>query len=433
MTIWGMRPRLLVTRVGFVSMSGCVLAAASFFAASLAVAAAPQAMRSRSVLPAVPDDTFTPVVVQPLGTRHVAVPGTDGLMHVVYELELANTKPAAATLQRIDVLDADHPSRVLASYTGSSLVGSLRTLKPAPADSAVIPFGTSRLFYVELALKPDAVPRAITQRFRLLGAANPGPTTPATPLEYVAGRIDVARAPLPVLAPPLRGSGWVAFNGCCNSGITHRGSFQGVNGGLYDAQRFAIDWMRVNAKGELVHGDPADVNHYVDYGAKVYAVADGTVVDALDNLPDQPPGKLPDPTTITLRTVDGNHVIIDMGHGLYVFYAHLKKGTVRVNQGDHVKVGEVIGELGNSGNTSAPHLHIHVMDSPSALASEGLPYVIDSFDLAGQIDVQAFEKSDVLTGHWGKRLAKPAVEKDRFPLNLNIVDFPATLSSERAE
>jgi len=394
-------------------------------AAGPAVAGTPQAMRAHATTPPLPDDTFTPVVVQPLGTRHVAVPGTDGLVHVVYELELANTKPAAATLQRIDVLDADHPSRVLASYAGPSLVASLRTLKPTPADSAVIPFGVSRLFYVELAIKPDAVPRAITQRFRLLGAANPGPKTPATPLEYTAGRIDVARAPLPVLAPPLRGSGWVAINGCCNSGIVHRGSFQAVNGSLHDTQRFAIDWMRVNAKGELVQGDPADVNHYVDYGAKVYAVADGTVVDALDNLPDQPPGKLPDPTKITLRTVDGNHVTIDMGHGLYVFYAHLGKGTVRVHRGDRVKAGEVIGELGNSGNTSAPHLHIHVMDSPSALASDGLPYVIDRFDLSGQIDVQAFDKSDVLTGQWGKRLAKPIVENDRFPLNLNIVDFPA--------
>ena len=415
------------------SMSRCALAVTLIFAAGQTVAATPQAMRAHSAVSALPDDTFTPVVVQSLGTRHVAVPGSDGLVHVVYELELANTKPAAATLQRIDVLDADHPSRVLASYAGPSLVASLRTLKPAPADSAVIPFGTSRLFYVELAIKPDVMPRAVTQRFRLLGAANPGPATPATPLEYDAGRIDIALAPLPVLAPPLRGSGWVAVNGCCNSGITHRGSFQGVNGSLHDAQRFAIDWMQVNAKGELVQGDPADVNHYVDYGAKVYAVADGTVVDVLDDLPDQPPGKLPDPTKITLRTVDGNHVTLDMGHGLYVFYAHLKKGTVRVHRGDRVKVGEVIGELGNSGNTSAPHLHIHVMDSPSALASDGLPYVIDRFDLAGQIDVQAFDKSDVLTGQWGKRAAKPVVEQDRFPLNLNIVDFPAKLPFERAE
>ena len=51
--------------------------------------------------------------------------------------------------------------------------------------------------------------------------------------------------------------------------------------------------------------------------------------------------------------------------------------------------------------------------------------MIDRFDLSGQIDVQAFDKSDVLTGQWGKRLAKPIVENDRFPLNLNIVDFPA--------
>lgn len=399
-------------------VSGSALAAMLVAASHVAVA-----QTQRAATPALPADTFTPVVVQPLGTRHFAVPGTDGLMHVVYELELTNTKPAAATLQRIDVLDAGDPARVLASYAGPSLVARLRTMHPRPADSAVIPFNESRLLFVELALKPGSVPRALTERFHLLGAANPGPKTPATPLEYTAGRIDIERAPLPVLAPPLRGPGWVAGNGCCNSGIVHRGSFQGVNGGLYDAQRFAIDWMRVNAQGELVHGDPADVHNYTDYGANVYAVADGTVVDVLNTLPDQPPGKLPDPTTITLRTVDGNHVTLDIGHGLYVFYGHLKKGSIPVKRGDHVTTGEVIGELGNSGNTSAPHLHVHVVDGPSALGSDGLPYVIDHFDLAGQIDVKKFGDADVLTGHWGTRLPKPVPENDRFPLNLNIVDF----------
>lgn len=406
-------------------MVGFVLAALSTIAAGPSLAGTPQG-DARAVQSAPTEDTFTPVVVSPLGgTQHLGVPGTDGLVHVVYELELTNTKPAAATLQRIDVLDADHPARVLASYAGPALVASLRTLKPAPADSAVIPFGASRLFFVELAFKPGAVPRALTQRLHLLGAANPGPTTPATPLAYIAGGVTISRRPLPVLAPPLRGSGWVAVNGCCNSGIVHRGSVQSINGHLYDAQRFAIDWMRVDAQGELVHGDPADVHHYVDYGAKVYAVADGTVVDVLDSLPDQPPGKLPDPTTITLRTVDGNHVIIDMGHGLYVFYAHLKRGSIRVRKGEHVRAGEVIAALGNSGNTSAPHLHLQVMGDPSALAADGLPYVINRFDLVGQVDVQAFDKSDVLAGHWGTRLAKPVVEKGRFPLNLNIVDFTA--------
>lgn len=369
-------------------------------------------------------EAFTPVIVTPIGTRHVAVPGTDGRFHVVYELELTNTKPAAATIERIDVLDGQAPTRVVASYTGRRLLDSLRTLQPVPATHAVIPANASRLFYVELAFdRSEEIPKVLVHRLRLLGAANPGPHTPATPLEYTVAQVEVERTPLPVLQPPLRGAGWVAVNGCCNSGIVHRGSLQSIDGALFNSQRFAIDWMRVNAKGELVHGDPTVATDYVDYGARVYAVADGTVVETLDDLKDQPPGVLPDPTTITLQTVDGNHVILDIGHGLYAFYAHLRKDSITVHKGQHVKAGTVIGELGNTGNTSGPHLHFHVMDGPSAMGSQGVPYVIDGFTRTGQVDIQAFEKSDVLTGTWGKPLARPVAEKARFPLNLNIVDF----------
>ncbi|MGH7229780.1 MAG: M23 family metallopeptidase, partial [Nitrospiraceae bacterium] len=372
-----------------------------------------------------PPDAFTPVTVSPMGTSHSPVLGTDGLYHVVYELQVTNTKVAPATLRRIDVLDADAPSHILASYMDQDIIVRLRTLQPQPAESAVIEPNTSRLFYIELAFRQlDEVPHAITHHLYVLGAANPGTSTP-TPLDYTVGRISLDRAPLPVLGPPLVGDGWVAANGCCNSGIVHRGSFQGVNGGLHDAQRFAIDYMRLNAQGELVHGDPSDVHDYVDYGGDVLAVADGTVVATLNHLHDQKPGTLPDPTSITLETVDGNHVIIDIGHGLYAFYAHLQKDSVTVHLGQHVKKGMVLGKLGNSGNTSAPHLHLHLMNGPSVLGSDGLPYLIDNFDLAGQIDVKAFDESPTLTGYWGEgRLKKVIPERDRFPLNLNIVNFP---------
>lgn len=391
------------------------------FAAPACMAGAAQAATT-GAMPPPAEDVFTAVVVAPIGLHHVAVTGTDGMAHVVYEIELTNTKHATATLQKVDVLDAGS-KRVLASWSGPALLGRIRTLQPAPADDTTIPFDQSRLLYVELAFKPGEVPGAITHRFHMLAAPNPGPQATAAPTQFVAAKIDISRAPLPVIQPPLRGGGWVAINGCCNSGIVHRGSMQGVNGGLYDSQRFAIDWMRLNKDGELIHGDPANVHSFTDYGAKVYAVADGTVVDVLDDLHDQIPGKLPDPASITMRTVDGNHVILDIGNGLYAFYAHLQKDTVTVHRGDHVEAGTVIGLLGNTGNTSGPHLHFHIMDSPSALGSQGVPYVIDHFDLTGQVDIERFDRSDVLTGRWGKMLKQPVPQHERFPLNLNVVDF----------
>jgi murein DD-endopeptidase MepM/ murein hydrolase activator NlpD len=174
-----------------------------------------------------------------------------------------------------------------------------------------------------------------------------------------------------------------------------------------------------------VVGDPSVLTNWVSYDEPVLAVADGVVVAAGDGLDDQPPGTLPDPSTITLDTVNGNYVVIDVGRGLHVFYAHLRKGTVAVERGDAVRAGEVLGRLGNSGNTSAPHLHIHLMNGPSPLGSDGLPFVHRSFTLTGAVDPVQWEESMDLSGTWGDRdQSRPVPRSLRLPLDLSIVTFP---------
>ena len=119
-------------------------------------------------------------------------------------------------------------------------------------------------------------------------------------------------------------------------------------------QRFAIDWMRLDDKGRLLNGAEPDLHSYAAYGADVIAVTDGKVVAILDKLKEQTPGTLPDMSTITLENIDGNHVILDLGGGAFAFYAHLQPGSIGVSIGEHVKRGQVLGKLGNTGNTSAP-------------------------------------------------------------------------------
>lgn len=229
-----------------------------------------------------------------------------------------------------------------------------------------------------------------------------------------------------IIGPPLTGAGWVAANGCCNPGIVHRGSVLSVNGALYDAQRFAIDWMLLDEHGRLVQGDVADVHNYSDYGADVLAVADGRVVSAVNNLDDQVPGRLPDPSSINIETVDGNHVVVDLGGGRFAFYAHLQKNSVRVKSGDEVKKGAVLGKLGNTGNTSAPHLHFHVKNRPSPpLPADGVPYLIDAFDFAGQVDLTAFEAAPDITGDWGKGTSRQTrAARARVPAQCEHHQFP---------
>jgi len=385
---------------------------------------------SSSVEAGAPGDVFTPVIASTLSPEAYPVLGTDGAYHVVYELQLTNTKLLPATIQQIEVLAGSTESQAITSFSGADLTKRLRTLAPQPATDATIEPNGGRLFYIELTFKNAAeIPKLLQHRLHLIGAPNPGPAKPA-PLDYLVASLKISADKPLIIGPPLAGAGWVAANGCCNPDITHRGSVQSVNGALYNSQRFAIDWMRLDDQGRMVHGDESDVHNYPDYGADVLAVADAKVVSALNNLDDQVPGRLPEPSSITIETVDGNHVVLDLGGGRFAFYAHLQKNSVRVRPGDQVKKGAVLGKLGNTGNTSAPHLHFHIMNRPSPVAADGLPYVIDTFDFSGQINIAAFEAAPALAGDWGKgRIAKAEPRQRQFPLNLNIINFPSAAPS----
>jgi hypothetical protein len=368
-------------------------------------------------------DQFTPVVVSVLTPAATPVLGTDDKQHIVYELVITNTNATPATLTKVSVLDGSHPDKVLASFAGTALLSRLRMAIGGTPKTADIDQGSTRLFLIDVSLPADAVmPSRLLHRLDLLGGPGPAPA-PAVSMNYIAAPVEISRA-LPVIGPPLRGQHWVDVNGCCEPGGAHRASGLAVNGGIFYAQRFAIDWMQLDKQGRVVHGDAADVHNYTCYGADILAVADGTVIAMQKDLDDQKPGTLPDPKTITVENVDGNHVILDLGGGVYAFYAHMQKNGVAVNIGDHVKRGQVLGKLGNTGNTSAPHLHFHLMNGPSALGSQGIPYLIDSFQLAGEVNKMQFDSAPGVEGDWSKGLLPtPSPRTKQFPMDLNIVNF----------
>jgi hypothetical protein len=195
-------------------------------------------------------------------------------------------------------------------------------------------------------------------------------------IEIPVHAMDVMPFEGPVLGAPFIGNDYIAADGCCDS-IRHIRALLPINGRLRLAQRFAIDWEQVDETDRVVNGDLSVPENYVIYGKPALAVADGEVVGALDGLADQIPGDLPE--GLTFAESDGNHVVLKIAEDVYVLYAHFAPGSVTVKKGDRVTKGEVLGLVGNSGNTSAPHLHLHVMDGPSALDSNGLPYVFESF------------------------------------------------------
>ena len=386
-------------------------------------------------LPALPT-AFTPVIGNTVSVEMTTVYASDGRWHLVYELMLTNAKQVPATIESIEVLDAFDTGRVLKLITADEIVDETFQLSGRPrlepdsttllGDDGVLVPNESTALFIEMEFNDRAdVPDGIVHRFRGEAATNPGSTEPDA-IEYLFVSKAITERTAASIAPPLSGEGWTVINGCCLANGAHRGSIQTVNGELWNAQRFAIDWMKIGDNGRFFDGDPSDVNSWYNYGEPVYAVADGTVVEVLDELPDQDPGTLPDPADITIETVDGNHVILDLGGGVYAFYAHLKLGSVTVELGDTVAVGQQIGELGNSGNTSGPHLHLHLMSEPSALAADSIPYGYEDIEFTGNLSQAQWDNtSDELADVWNVTPdTRDGLDRPVLPMNLNVVTFP---------
>src|SRR5437868_4667967 len=173
-------------------------------------------------------------------------------------------------------------------------------------------------------------PRAI--RHRLTATADSGS---AAPLVLETSAVPVT-SDLVVIAPPLRGGVWLAANGpSAESG--HRRALIPVEAGMFIAQRFAIDWVKVDEQARTFSGDSLKNTSYYAYGSDALAVADGVVSEVKDSIPQNVPGVTSRAVPITLETVGGNHVIIDIGGGHFAFYAHLQPGSIRVHVGYRVK------------------------------------------------------------------------------------------------
>jgi len=357
------------------------------------------------------------VQVTPVGMRvensPVPVKGADGLVHLTYELELGNFTNAVATLSRLDVIDA---------ATGNAVA----TLQPADIanrlvvrDKAAVPgsIGAAQqgLLYLHVSFADQSsVPATLAHRATV--------TLGDSQLVETAARIAVAPAATLVVGAPLRGSNFIAGDGCCDS-TRHVRATLPLNGQQYTAQRFAIDWELLDSQGRIYVGDPKLPASYLIYGQSIYSVAPGTVVAVLDGLPDSPPGALP--ASLPIEQADGNHVVVDLGGGRFALYAHMQPGSVKVHVGDAVREGDVLGLVGTSGNSSEPHLHFHISDGPT-LASNGLPYLMRSFSGSRRgVSTAAFDQA-IIDGKpiATEAVAQPGPRSNVMPMDLWIVDLP---------
>ena len=343
--------------------------------------------------------------------------GSDDQRHLVYELRLSNPTPTAVNLAKVDVIDAATGKILLEA--GPADIGkrfSIGGRRGAEATSLSV--GQFGVLFLHVALATSAnVPRAIAHRISGLLLQ------PNKEFTITVGETPVIDANPVLLGPPLIGKGYLAGDGCCDT-IRHVRALLPLNGRFALAQRFAIDWEQVDEHNRLVKGDLSKVENYTIFGKDVIAVADGAVVATRNDLPEQPPGKLPD--NLPIDQADGNFVVLDIGNGAFALYAHMQPGSVKVARGAKVKYGELLGKVGNTGNTSAPHLHFHVMDGPSPLQSNGIPYIINHFsmtaiDKAGTAD---FDKAEATGSPLTLTPINPPAQKwNVLPMDLTVVDF----------
>lgn len=297
----------------------------------------------------------------------------DGHAVLVYELHVTSFAPDV-TLASVDVGAGGH---ALAHLAGDDLLHAVA--RPGQRDMPEaerlhVGAGSLAVVHLWVPLAGDGLPAELDHRV-VVKQGDAELTVPDV-------RVSVRSRPPRVISPPLRGGLWLAANGPSN-GSQHRRALVPTGGHARIAQRFAVDWVKVGPDGKTTFtGDESKNASYAAYGAEALAVADGVVTEVKDGIVENVPQKEP-AVPITLETVAGNHVVVDLGGGYYGMWAHLQPGSVRVKVGQRVNRGQVLGLVGNSGNSTEPHLHFHVTDAASPLGAEGVPYAFPAFEVRG--------------------------------------------------
>jgi peptidase M23-like protein len=297
-----------------------------------------------------------------------------GRAYLTYELHLRNFAPNPLGLRRVEVLDADTTAaEPVAAFEAEHLDGILqpvgaRAPGDASGDGRQLAGGGSVVLFMSVVFDRGApIPKRLRHRVLTTDSAVEG------------AEISTHHTGLRVLGPPLAGSDWVARSGPSNDSYHRRGILV-FDGAATIDRRYAIDWVQ-RENGATYSGDALDTRSYHAFGEDVLAVADARVISAVDGIPDNVPrheGFRP-AVPLSMETLAGNTITLDVGSGQFAYYMHLQPGSLRVKAGDRVRRGQVLARIGNSGDSREPHLHFEVTTSSRLLVGEGVPYLIDRY------------------------------------------------------
>ena len=349
---------------------------------------------------------LTGVVLAP--PRPVAT--TDRKQHLLYEVVFQNVGAAALELASVEVF-GDEGGAPLVRYQGDGLAAAV-IIVGNDGTGALAPGGQGVVF-VDVGLPATRrPPRRLANRLATTDVGGGARRVSTVDVAVVDERPALIGA-------PLRGGDLLDIGGCCAADTDHRKSIFTLPDGVFLAQRYAIDFVRVDVNAALAggdpfaHGDPTKNESYLTFGDDVLAVTDGQIVDVRDGIAENVPNVLP---PFDLATAVGNYVVEALDDHRFALYAHVQPGSLRVRAGDRVRRGDVLALVGNTGHSDTPHLHFHVMDRPSPLASNGLPYVFDHFQLEATVDLNADDAQPVF-------VKGPRARRALLPMEGNLLGF----------
>ena len=366
-------------------------------------------------------EIYTPLVVKPLTyLNNQIINGTDGNTHILYELLATNYGAAPSSLNVVDIMNENNTSLLKITNVENNMAGLSSQYN---TSNSIVP-GETKIIFIELSIKKNMTPKKLIHYIEGTGSIAPGDNIPKI-IKYFVEPFVLNPTSMVFVDSPLRGK-YSMINACCVS-KTHRRTVLPINNKVSLSQRFALDIIRMNDNGEYFNGDPKNLQNWICYGNNIYSMTAGTVHHTNDGLNDQLPGSLPDPSQY--RSTDdvlGNSIVIQYNN-MFILYAHLVNNSLRVKKGDIVYPGQLLGKLGNSGNSSGPHLHIHICDSPLIFGSNGIGFGFKNFIHYGNYDIQRFDNVDSVTELIGNNIlsssVNPTKRMNETPMQGDIVIF----------
>lgn len=382
-----------------------------------------EASKETSLKP-LPGQNLTPLIGKAL-IEPQAVKLSDEKTYLMYELMVTNATPTDYTITSLKLEDPLSKNEVVAEYSAEDIKEHLRP-SPKEGPTNIVKAHETAVITFSLTFEGKKAPKAIDH---VLNVKTDSPVSilPAETSERIARTKVDTTAPV-IIGPPLDGNNWIACNVADNYG--HRNAFFPMNGSWIIPERWAVDYVKLDAEDRVASGDINNLNNWPGYNQDLLAVSNGTVIKVVDEFDNLAIGGVLE--NMSLANLGGNYALIDIGGGYTAFYAHMIKGTAKVKEGDKVKRGQVIGKLGNSGNSSGPHLHFHIVKGKDPIADQGVPYVINSFEVTGQADAAALPDNFFGGAPLKTTSNFKGAHKNQMPADSTIVTFKKPAPKKKA-